>query len=344
MRVETTAARPTLRATAGAWLHRHETLLWWLHSLWALAFGIGMMWLGSRNSTYLRVAIVHVAFIWITSLLLPLVLRSARLTPVWHRRVQLVVNYFNKNFYQQLLFFMLPIFALSTTIDSPNVLGLVVLGVCALLSTLDLVYDRHLAERRLLTAAFFACTVFAGVAAALPILWQVPPEVALRAAGAAAGVGVVSLVLTERRLDWQRTWFVGGLMLLGLALLVEHGRQFIPPAPLRLTDVAFGTDFDRTRLVMLAPVDHRPATYRGPIYLVTSIFAPTGLHERVRHVWYVDGRHVWTSRWYNVDAHDKGYRLWTGRGTLPVSDGSRIHVDVETEGGQIIGRARLTEA
>lgn len=77
---------------------------------------------------------------------------------------------------------------------------------------------------------------------------------------------------------------------------------------------------------------------------MTSIFAPTGLHERVRHVWYVDGRHLWSSRWYDVKAHEKGYRVWTGRGVLPVSDGSHIHVDVETEGGQIIGRARLAHA
>lgn len=257
MPVDTAAARPTLTATAGAWLHRHETALWWLHSLWALGFGIGVMWLGARNFNYLRVAIVHIAFIWVTSLLLPLVLRSSRPTPVWRGRVQLVVNYFNKNFYQQLLFFVLPIFALSTTIDSANIVGLLVLGVCALLSTLDLVYDRHLAARRLLTAAFFACTVFAGVAAALPVLWQIPPEVALRAAGAAAGIGIVSLLVSESRMDWQRSWFAGGLMLMALALLVEHGCRFVPPAPLRLTDVAFGIDFDRSDMVMLTPVERR---------------------------------------------------------------------------------------
>jgi hypothetical protein len=325
-----------------AWLHAHESLLWWLHSVWALAFGIGVMWLGARNFTYLRVAILHVSFIWATSLVLPFVLRSARLSPTWRGRVRLVVNYFNKNFYQQLLFFILPIYALSTTTDSVNVLTVVVLGTCAVLSTLDPIYDRHLSVRRLLTAALFACTVFGGVAAALPMLWGVPPETAVRVAGGAAAFGVMTLLITERRADWQRSWFVGGLMMLALALLVEYGRVVVPPTPLRLASSTFGTDIDRSGLVMRAPLDHLAPDHRGPVYVLTSIYAPLGLHDRVRHVWYVDGTPVWASRWYDVDGgRTEGYRLWTGRGTLPLTPGSRIHVDVETEGGQLIGRARL---
>jgi hypothetical protein len=327
---------------AWAWLHRHEGLLWWLHSVWALAFGIGVMWLGSRNFTYLRVAILHVSFIWATSLVLPWVLRSSWLSPTWRGRVRLGVNYFNKNFYQQLLFFILPIYALSTTTDSLNVLTVIVLGVCAVLSTLDPIYDRHLSARRLLTAALFACTVFGGVAAALPLLWGVPPEAAVRAAGAAAAFGVMTLLISERHTDWQRSWFVGGLMMLALAVLVEYGRMVIPPTPLRIASSTFGTDIDRSRLVMLAPVETLEGTQRGPLYVLTSIYAPLGLHDRVRHVWYVDGEQVWASRWYDVDGgRTEGYRLWTGRGTLPLTPLSRVHVDVETEGGQLIGRARL---
>lgn len=327
---------------AWAWLHHHQTLLWWLHSVWALAFGIGVMWLGSRNFTYLRVAILHVSFIWATSLVLPWVLRSPRLSPAWRSRLRLGVNYFNKNFYQQLLFFILPIYALSTTTDSVNVLTVIVLGMCAVLSTLDPIYDRHVAVRRLLTAALFACTVFGGVAAALPMLWGVQPETAVRAAGAAAGFGVMTLLIGERRADWQRSWFVGGLMMLALALLVEYGRVVVPPTPLRVASSTFGTDIDRSRLLMRAPIEALARDHRGPVYVLTSIYAPLGLHDRVRHVWYVDGEEIWASRWYDVDGgRNEGYRLWTGRGTLPLTGRSRIHVDVETEGGQLIGRARL---
>lgn len=329
-------------APVGAWLHRHQTVLWWLHSGWALAFGVGVIWLGARNFAYLRLAVLHVSFIWATSFVLPWIVRSPRLSAVWRGRVALIVNYLNKNFYQQLLFFVLPIYAISTTYDSPNVFYLVVLGSCAVLSTLDLVYDRHVAVRRPLTAAFFAVTAFAGVAAALPLLWGVPPQLAVRGAGVAAALGIVSLLVTERRGDWQRSWFVAGAMLLTVAWVVEYGRTFVPPAPLRLESSIFGVRLDRNALVMQAPVDALPAGHAGPLYVLTAIYAPNGLHDRVRHVWYVDGARVWASRWYDVDGgREEGYRLWTGRGTLPVTARSRVHVDVETEGGQLIGRARL---
>ncbi len=325
-----------------AWLHRHETLLWWLHSGWALAFGAGVMWLGSKNFEYLRIAVLHVVFIWATSFVLPWVLGSPRVAARWRRRIALVVNYLNKNFYQQLLFFVLPIYAVSTTYDSPNVLYLLVLGGCAVLSTLDLIYDRHVAVRRPLTAAFFAVTVFAGVAAALPLLWGIPPETAVRAAGAAAAVGIVSLLMTERRVDWQRGWFVAGAMLVVLAWVVEYGRVLVPPTPLRLQAAIFGVRFDRNALVMQQPVDTVPDAGGRPLYVLTMIYGPNGLHDRVRHVWYVDDTHVWTSQWYDVDGgREEGYRLWTGRSALPLGPRSQVRVDIETEGGQLIGRARL---
>jgi hypothetical protein len=39
-----------------AWLLCHQEKLWWLHSLYALALGVGFMWLGKRNFAFLRVA------------------------------------------------------------------------------------------------------------------------------------------------------------------------------------------------------------------------------------------------------------------------------------------------
>jgi hypothetical protein len=93
---------PTPRRKAEAsrqWLRRHEDRLWWLHSAWALAFGVGVMWLGARDFRYLRLAFAQVAFIWVTSLLLPRVARWATLGPTGRGRLRLVINYFQKNFY-----------------------------------------------------------------------------------------------------------------------------------------------------------------------------------------------------------------------------------------------------
>jgi hypothetical protein len=328
------------------WLMAHETQLWWLHSLWALAFGIGVMWLGSRHFAYLRIAILHVAFIWVTSMALPYIVRGGSLSRVWRTRAQLVINYFNKNFYQQVLFFILPIYWLSTTPDSRNVLFVVLLATAALLSTMDLIYDRHVAMRRVLTALFFAFSVFAGAAAALPILWQIPSVAALWMAAVVAGLGATTLVLSERRIDWQRTWFAGGLIVLGLFLIVEYGRPFIPPAPLRIQSAAFGTQVDLTDGPRIRDaIDATPNDPRGQVYVVIAIYAPRGLHDRVRHVWYQGQQPLKRSRWYDVDGgRTEGYRLWTPLSLSPDLAGKALRVDVETEGGQLIGRAHLAAA
>jgi hypothetical protein len=178
-----------------------------------------------------------------------------------------------------------------------------------------------------LTALFFAFSVFAGAAAALPILWQIESVDALWWSAVIGGAGATTLVLSERRIDWQRTWFAGGLIVLSLFVLVEYGRPFIPPAPLRLQQATFGTHVD---------------TARGQVYVVTAIYAPQGLHDRVRHVWYHGPRAIKRTRYYDVDfGRGDGYRLWSPVTLTADLAGRPLHVDVETEGGQLIGRAWL---
>jgi len=141
-------ARPAAWCTRGraalGWLHEHETVLWWVHSAWALALGIGVMWLGSRNFAVLRVAFYQIGFIWLTSLALPFVLQhrprrsEARCAAPPRRQLR------PEELLQQMLFFVLPVYHGSATWSSGNVLFVVVVAVSATLSTFDVVYDRHL--------------------------------------------------------------------------------------------------------------------------------------------------------------------------------------------------------
>jgi hypothetical protein len=127
-------ARNPARLTV-AWraVARHRALLWWLHSFYALAFGIGVMWLGSRHYEFLRVTVLYVGFIWVTSLLVPAIARLPRLSPPWRERVRLAINYLHRAFYQQVLFFLLPIYYASATVLSRNMLFVAFIAVCAIL-------------------------------------------------------------------------------------------------------------------------------------------------------------------------------------------------------------------
>ena len=190
----------TMRDLFVRWLRRHETALWWLHSLYALAFGAAIVWIGGRDFKVLRLAFAQIAFIWLTSRLLPVLLRRGLIPEAWQERARLAVNYFNKNFYQQLLFFVLPVYWASVTPGAANSVFVGVLAVSAVLATLDIVYDRYLSVRPRYLAVFFAFNLFACANVALPVLWHVSNDRALRLAAALAFVGFVTIRFGPRDL------------------------------------------------------------------------------------------------------------------------------------------------
>jgi hypothetical protein len=94
--------------------------------------------------------------------------------------------------------------------------------------------------------------------------------------------------------------------------------------------------------VVTRRLDRIPETAGTRLYVVTAISAPLGLRDRVRHVWSIDGERVLVSAPYEVTGgRENGYRLWTALTLEPAARPAIVQVDVETEGGQLIGRTRL---
>jgi len=66
------------------------------------------------------------------------------------------------------------------------------------------------------------------------------------------------------------------------------------------------------------------------------------LKEEVRHCWYINREAVFISGYHTVTGGRKeGYRLWSQITYKGSRAGEVVTVDVETKGGQLIGRARL---
>lgn len=299
------------------------------------------MWLGNRNFAFLRVAVFHLGFIWLSSLLLPKLLDHPRLPARWAPRVRLAVNFFNKNLYQQMLFFVLPIYYASATLGSRNIAFVLLVGLSATLSSLDVVYDRHLSVKRGLTAAFFAFNLFALINVMLPILWSVSNTLATRIGAALAVLAILTFFRSTSQSKVRRaaSAFVIAFLVFGL---VELGRPFIPPAPLRLARVEFGTDFERESLRVTAPLGALQSSGPLRLYGVTAIQAPLGLKEKLRHQWYENGKLVFASPLYQmVGGREQGFRLWTSYAFGNISPGAELRLDLETEGGQLVGRANL---
>ena len=322
-----------------SWFRRHKDKFWWLHSLYALALGIGIMWLGTQRFAYLRVTVFHLSFIWMSSLFLPKLLNHPRLPAHWVPRVHLLVNYFNKNFYQQMMFFVLPIYYASATPDSRNMIFVALVGLSAVLSTLDIIYDRHLSVSRTLTAIFFAFNLFALINVMLPVLWSVSNTWTTRLSALLAAMAFLTLF---HPLAQARRIALGLLIAILWLVAVEEGRAFIPPAPLRLASAEFGMGFQRETLSLDSKLTEVPAGGSVRLYGLTAIKAPLGLEERMQHLWYQDGKLIWASPFYTVTGgREEGFRLWTTCTFDTIRPGAEIRLDLETEGGQLIGRATL---
>ena len=323
-------------------VRRYEDVLWSLHSLWALALGIGVMWLGSRDYRWLRVTLFHITFLWLTSLVVPSLVDREGEPSRWRGRARLVVNYFGKNFYQQLLFFLLPVYYASSTVWSLNFLFVVFVAVSALASTLDIFYDRHLSVRRRLLAVFFAFNLFACINVMLPVLWSISNRVALPLAAGLAMLAFATIRYRWSDLARYQTRAAFGVAACLMILLVGLGRPLIPPAPLRVLRAEFSRGVDRQTLDTVGAVNELPAGWSGRLHAVTAIHAPLGLRDRIAHRWYQDGRFVSQSPSYEVTGgRTEGFRLWTSAVLREERPGSRVRVDVVTEAGQLVGRARI---
>jgi Family of unknown function (DUF5924) len=324
-----------------SWLRLHQEKLWWLHSFYALLLGVGFMWLGERNFAYLRIAVFHIGFIWLSSFMLPRLLKQSRLSDRWASRLRLVVNFFNKNLYQQMLFFVLPIYYASATVDSLNIFFVVLVGASALLSTADIVYDRHLSVKRNLNAAFFAFNLFALINVMLPIVWSVSNTVTTRLGGTLAFLGFLTLGYSTAQSSIRR---LGDLLAVALLILglVELGRPFLPPAPLRIAAVEVGREFERESLQVVSPLNSLSPPGPLRLYGLTAIKAPLGLREKLQHRWYENGKLICASPFYNiVGGREEGFRLWTSCVLSEIPSKTTLRLDLKTEGGQLIGRTEL---
>ena len=323
-------------------IEAHEAGLWWIHSAWALAFGVGVMALGATKPSYTQIIMFHIGFIWLSSLFLPILLRIPKLSGRWAGRIRLAINYLSKNFYQQLLFFSLPIYYLSATFWSRHLAFLTLLAALAVLSTLDIVYDRYLSVKWPMAALFLAFSAFASLNVMLLVLWAISNSLALYLSALFALGLFASMVYRFTRIRGTAFWGSLGACTLGVLLVVRLGAPLVPPATLSLGQVTFARAVDRSSRQPITPFTSLPAGYQGRLTALTPIRAPFGLTEYVRHRWYLDGELFYSSAPHEFrGGRSAGFRYWTAIRLKPGMAPKSVRVDVVTATGQLIGRAYL---
>ena len=327
------------------WSH-HRHLFWTLHSLWALATGVFVVWLARERYAFVPWVVLFLALTWASTLYFGRRIPEtgddgdSAATPGFGEEA---TSYLTRTMYQETLFFLLPFYAYSTVIGSVNMVFLLGLGGLAFVSCLDLVFDRWLRTSPVASVAFFAIVAFAALNLLLPILMPIAPRWSTRIAVVAAVLSAVPLA--HGSVHWARgvKLRVGAAVIVFLTVGLAFP-QLVPPVPLRMESATFSRDIARSTLEPIQPFDGeaRLAELDGAVVVLMEVFAPTVVPTRVALVWERNGTVIRESREIEILAHNLGFRVWDAwRPNEAPLEAGEYTVILRTAAGRMFGQARI---
>jgi len=324
-----------------------------LHSVWALATGVAVILLARGRYGFVPWVVLFLVVTWASTLFFG---RRATRGANVEGAVGIpggaprgipglgdeTTSYVTRTMYQETLFFLLPFYAYSTDVTSPNVIFLGALAALGVLSCLDLLFDLWLRSSAVFSMAFFAIVAFAAINLILPILAPIEPTVATRLAAVVSLASALPLALHGPVRGAVR-WRIAAAAAAFLAA-VTVWPHWIPPVPLRVESAVFASAIDRETLVaadtLADGVD--PQDLAGALFVRLEIFAPSAVPTNVSLEWTKDGRPFRLSREVAITAHEIGFRLWDGfRLDSTAVEPGRYRVTVRASGGRVFGRADL---
>ncbi len=336
-------------------LRRHGRKLWWVHSLYALSFGASVVFFAQKGFDNARWLSASVIAVWLLVLVFfrvfgrtdegPQEREVLPPTTTAGAKAKLrffVMTYVLKNLYQGMLFFLLPFYWKSSTFGAWNFLFVMLLGLCAVVSTLDIVFDRFVLRRRVFASAFHAVTLFACLNLVIPALF--PSTRTLYSLLTAAAITVVGFFSLHARADDLLSVRNLAILVLGGAAGVTgayYAREAVPPVPMHLSAAAVGPSvLEDGRLAMEVKTLHASVIHQ--LLAVTDVVVPGGQGEALFHVWRHDGHEVRSA--IRDTAHLGGpfgtvrLRSKLSGHELPKNLAGEWMVEVRTEDGQLVGR------
>ena len=353
--VEPVPYAPTPLERFRTFTKKHGKKLWWIHSAYALALGIAVVAFAQKGFDHARWLAISVVAAWLLVVFFFRVHGSGREQAHLEGATASVklrffaMTYALKNLYQGMLFFLLPFYWKSTTFSSPNTWFVLLIGACALLSTLDIVFDRVVFRFRALGSIFHAVALFGCLNLVVPALF--PDTRTLVSLLTATFISVVAFWTIHVRASTfkDKRWIAAAGVSIVLALgLAYEGRSAVPPVPMYVAHGAVGPIVLADGRLGMEVEKLRPEVI-DKLIAITDVVVPGGKGDRLYHVWRHDGDEVQralegTSR---VDGGPKGtIRLrsgLTGR-QLPKDLVGSWTVDVETQDGQLVGRVAFNVA
>ncbi len=328
---------------------KYGRMLWWLHSAYALGLGITVILFADKGFGHARWLSISLGVVWLVLLVFFRWFGTGGVPVGAGKQTRFrfyVMTYVLKNLYQGMLFFLLPFYWRSAVLDAPSQWFVVALGVCAVLSTLDVVFDRVLMKFKIAASIFYFLTLFCCLNLVIPALLPNTRSLAtLVAAAVISALAFWTMHIPVRYLG--RPIVVVSLVAWTLASLAGayFGRAYVPPVAMHVASGAVGPRLlDDGRLAIEATRMHTSLVGED-LFVVTNVSIPGGKGDRLTHVWRKDG--VVVQRSSDVDVEPIGtvgmVRLSSQLApeNCPDDRVGRWWVDVETEDGQRVGRVRF---
>lgn len=351
------AAKPTAlqeaREILGEFVKRNEKLMWWLHTAYALALGAFVATFAQKGFEKARFLALSLGAVWLLVVFFFRFFGTGAQQDFitafpGARRRFFVMSYLMKNLFQSMLFFQLPFYWKSSSFTAGTAGVLVGLATCAVLSTLDLVFDRVLLRFKLVASLFFALTLFGAANLVIPaLLPNTPIILTLLVAG---GLSLATLVLFHVSLQsLRRPVALGGftVFLAAGTSLLYASRRAIPPVPVYVVEAGVGTslraDGKLESEVLVLRKTALPDSAEGALYAVAEV-AVVGEREQFRHVWRRGDEVLAHEAADTVPSNQRGQVRVASRmpmRALSEEAVGRYTVDVVTTSDQIVGRVRF---
>jgi hypothetical protein len=292
------AAEPDPDAPPPSLFRRIVRKAWWLHSGFALSFGLGVMLFARHGLKYADKVMIALLGSWLLMFVaLRFIVGPANRREdekLLRKGIRVATNYIIKQFYQQMFFFLTPLYASSATwsLSSWNWWLAPLLLICAVVSTMDIVFDSYIMERRWLASCMYGVAMFAMLNVMLPLLLGIDHLTGLIVAAGATPASVALLSFSLKQVFSVQ----GAMLTLGMtaAMLagVWYGRVVIPPAPLAMYETSVGHGTAGSYECLPASKHVIDASQLDGLRCGSMMREPGGIKEPVVHVWTHRGHRI----------------------------------------------------
>jgi hypothetical protein len=255
--------------------------------------------------------------------------------PRWRRMVVPAGKSIVVGLWQNVLFYLLPVWWASAVLGSWNTAFPLLLAAMALLSCFEYQWRAWVLDRPVTHAIWSAAVLFAALVPCAAVVGA-PLRLSLALAAAASALAAAAAVAPRMRLPKTARWFACTGVAAAAGFLAQWSAPILPPVPVVKVTSGVGTAVEAREL---AGRNDLFAAGTDRVYAWFAVAVPAGYRQSVRFEWHRDGRPEGrATEVLIVGGRPDGFRTWSLRKAPAPGE---WEVDLRTDSSQLIARERF---